>query len=106
MQLQAWLAKPSDSHSLSALLNSTELADDTLLPHTGVPLALERLLSAQFIRSPSYGTRASTGLILNKESLDICERSFNAQGEMQEIMRQKSTFSPSKCPVYGEMPEL
>ena len=91
-QLQTWLAQPSDSLSLSALLNSTELADATLLPHPGVPLALERMLSAQFIRSPSYGTRASTGLILNKESMDICERSFNAQGETQEIMRQKIHF--------------
>ena len=64
--LQTWLAQLSDSLSLSALLNSTELADDTLLPNTGVPLALERMLSAVYPQS-SYGTRASTGLILNKE---------------------------------------
>lgn len=91
-QLQNWLAQPSDSQSLSGLLNSTELAADALLPHTGVPLVLERILSAQFIRSPSYGTRASTGLILNPQGVDICERSFDASGATPEITRQKIYF--------------
>lgn len=42
------------------MLSDTTRAPDMRLPETGVPLELERLLSAVKIESPNYGTRSST----------------------------------------------
>lgn len=51
------------------------------LPHTGVSLEVERLLSSIFIASPGYGTRASTALIVQQDgSRQIHERSFGPDG--------------------------
>ncbi len=44
---------------------SRELAADHELPDTGVGIEFERLLSAQFIVSESYGTRATTSLSID-----------------------------------------
>lgn len=54
-------------HLLSALQND-EIAPDSELPNTGVGLELERLLSPAFIASPSYGTRTSTIVIIEKNN--------------------------------------
>jgi uncharacterized protein with NRDE domain len=42
------------------MLSDTTLAPDQRLPETGIPLELERVLSAVRIESPGYGTRTST----------------------------------------------
>ncbi len=42
------------------LLADQSIVDDKNLPSTGVPIEWERLLSAIFVKSESYGTRAST----------------------------------------------
>lgn len=42
------------------MLSDTTRAPDMRLPETGVPLELERILSAVHIESPNYGTRSST----------------------------------------------
>jgi uncharacterized protein with NRDE domain len=42
------------------MLADTTLAPDMRLPETGVPLDMERMLSAVCIDSPGYGTRTST----------------------------------------------
>lgn len=42
------------------MLDDTARAPDSRLPETGVPLELERVLSAVRIESPDYGTRCST----------------------------------------------
>ena len=49
-----------DENSLFELLHDDSLHPDEHLPQTGVPLDWERLLSAAFVKSPSYGTRSST----------------------------------------------
>ena len=49
-------------------LSDANLAPDEILPQTGVSLEWERLLSAMFIRSPKYGTRASTLILMNYEN--------------------------------------
>ncbi|MEM7562513.1 MAG: NRDE family protein [Pseudomonadota bacterium] len=49
-----------DTEQLMAILASETLASDDDLPNTGVTLEIERRLSSRFIRSPDYGTRAST----------------------------------------------
>jgi uncharacterized protein with NRDE domain len=56
---QAIQALP-DERALHALLRAETIYPDADLPATGIPLDWERALSAAFIRTPTYGTRAST----------------------------------------------
>ncbi len=55
-------------------------AADTALPDTGVGLAMERLLSPLFIRSPQYGTRASSAVLLGHERACFVEQTFDEKG--------------------------
>lgn len=56
-------------------------ADDDALPDTGIGLERERWLSSAFIRSPDYGTRASTVIALDERGHGfIQERRFAADG--------------------------
>ena len=67
--------------ALLALLNDRQTATFSDLPDTGVGLATESLLSSVFISSPSYGTRASTALIVNADgSRLMVEHSFGPLG--------------------------
>ena len=61
---------------LLTLLDNREVAPDGLLPQTGIPLDLERALSAAFITLPTYGTRASTIVRVHADSVYMLERSF------------------------------
>ena len=75
---------PSMSPALEAdlwpLLADTRVAADADLPATGVSLELERTLSAAFICTPHYGTRASTLVHCARNRVQIIERSFGAGG--------------------------
>lgn len=63
------------------LLADREIVTDDSLPKTGVPLAWERLLSAVFVVSPDYGTRASTLLSAHRDGrVSLSERSFGPGG--------------------------
>ncbi|MFT4438483.1 NRDE family protein [Caballeronia sp. 15715] len=48
--------------SLIETMRNPQLADDHLLPSTGLSLERERVLSAAFIESEGYGTRSTTAL--------------------------------------------
>jgi len=80
--LQRSLPAPSPE-KLLALLTSQAVAADELLPDTGVGLPLERMLSPLFIRSPHYGTRVSTALMLGRERIHFAEQTFD-EGEPGE----------------------
>ena len=80
-QLNDWLSKKYPQQPLVGLLNSTSAVEDSLLPDTGIGLVTERMLSCQRIISPNYGTRCSTGLIINQKSIQINEISWQANGE-------------------------
>lgn len=68
------------------LLADTRQAADFELPETGVAPEWEKLLSSAFIRSPSYGTRASTVLRVRHDGrFDLSERSFDANGQIGEV---------------------
>jgi len=55
---------------------------DTELPSTGVPLEWERILSPIFIASPTYGTRSSTIILIDRENhVTFLEKTFNAHPE-------------------------
>lgn len=79
------------------LLADQEVVPDTHLPETGVPLEWERILSAIFVSSADYGTRASTLLTLHRTGLvALIERSFGRNatpiGEVNETF-QSSVIS-------------
>ncbi len=79
-----------DAEALFRLLEDDEPAGAEQLPDTGVGQALEKMLSPVFVRSPQYGTRAST-LILraNNGGLRFLERAFDAQAnQIHEVEQQ------------------
>lgn len=66
---------------LAELMHDSSQPDDSRLPHTGVGIATERLLSSMFIASANYGTRATTVLISHANGQrQLLERSFGPHG--------------------------
>jgi uncharacterized protein with NRDE domain len=67
--------------ALFTLLGDPTQAADEHLPQTGIGLTGERLLSSVFIASTTYGTRASSALIVHADgSRQLIERSFGPGG--------------------------
>ena len=64
--LAAALTQLPDESALLELLRDDTPADDRQLPRTGLSLEWERLLSSAFIRSPEYGTRCSTIVLIDR----------------------------------------
>jgi uncharacterized protein with NRDE domain len=103
-----WPKVTSGKTALSALLGGgSELIPDLLdllsdrrqppddsLPQTGVSLAWERLLSAAFISSGSYGTRSSTVLLVGRNrGVILVERSFGPKGRRTGEVRHDFQLS-------------
>ena len=65
------------------LLQDRRIAADADLPATGVPLPLERALSAVFVALPDYGTRASSVVRLSVDHVEFAEQGFDANGPLQ-----------------------
>jgi uncharacterized protein with NRDE domain len=66
---------------LLGLLSDAQVAPSAELPDTGVGMATETLLSSVFIASQSYGTRASTALMVQADGTRrMVERSFGPYG--------------------------
>jgi uncharacterized protein with NRDE domain len=72
----------TDDAYLWPLLQSRAPAPDADLPATGVPLELERALSAVFIATPSYGTRACSVVRVKANETHFNEQRFGATGAM------------------------
>lgn len=86
-RLQALLASNAGDleDALLALLADRELADDHMLPQTGVGRDWEKQLSASFIVAPGYGTRASSVLLIGKNGeVRFRERTFGENGAARE----------------------
>jgi uncharacterized protein with NRDE domain len=63
-------------------------AEDFALPETGVGLELERVLSPLFIKSPVYGTRSSTVVLINRhQEVVFIERTFTPATAGHEDVR-------------------
>jgi uncharacterized protein with NRDE domain len=80
-----WVRQAGDRHddleALFAVLADSRSAPDSELPRTGVPLEWERRLSAAFIRSPEYGTRCSSVLLVGRDGrVRFVARSFAPPG--------------------------
>lgn len=80
--LQAWADAGSEAlDPLWAVLADPRTAADAELPQTGVPLEMERYLSAAFVTGTDYGTRASTIVLIDHAGHGtIAERRFGPQG--------------------------
>lgn len=89
-------ALPDDAPLIAMLRDDTPAADEEL-PRTGVSLEWERLLSAAFVRSPAYGTRSSTVVVMAADGLlrfdeigfdaavhDVSRRKFSLQTTPEE----------------------
>ncbi|MEW6281621.1 MAG: NRDE family protein [Candidatus Eremiobacterota bacterium] len=70
-----------DPESLLDVLSDSAPAPDSELPDTGVGLEAERALSPIFVRTPTYGTRCSSVLRIDRKGwVDFLERTFPCQG--------------------------
>jgi uncharacterized protein with NRDE domain len=68
--------------ALFTILSDKKKAPDSKLPQTGIGLEWERLLSAIYIESPSYGTRSSTVLLIGKNGyIRFVEKVFDGKPE-------------------------
>jgi uncharacterized protein with NRDE domain len=67
-----------DPQQLFELMYDDIIASDNLLPHTGLPLERERALSSMFIKSPNYGSRCSTVVLMDKDKkVSFTERVYD-----------------------------
>lgn len=77
--------KEIKTEKLFKLLSDTRIPPDDELPDTGVGIEIERIAAPVFIESPTYGTRASTVLLIDKndnvtfieKSLDVDNNKWN-----------------------------
>ena len=83
--LAAWLESPLSQREIdadalaplfAALADQTP-APDAALPDTGIGLELERQLSPPFVRGARYGTRCSTVVLVDDDSILFVERRFD-----------------------------
>jgi uncharacterized protein with NRDE domain len=69
----------SPGQLFEVLLDDVIAADDKL-PDTGIGLERERALSSMFIKSPGYGTRCSTVVLIDKaNNVQFSERVYDLQ---------------------------
>jgi uncharacterized protein with NRDE domain len=101
-RLEAWCsssaAKPSagtmpDLEPLFAALADTVIAADARLPDTGIGLERERFLSPAFIAHATYGTRASTVVLIAEDHAQIVERRFGAEGAALGTTRMRMALA-------------
>jgi uncharacterized protein with NRDE domain len=102
---------------LFAALGDRREADDADLPRTGVPHAIEKMLSAAFIHSAdmAYGTRCSTLVIaerVNRHTVThVLERTFSSTGAVALLRRAtlkhwppRYAADPADAPVSVQGP--
>ncbi|WP_422123827.1 NRDE family protein [Planococcus sp. X10-3] len=86
-------ANEVDPDALFELLQDSEQAADPHLPVSGVGLEFERILSPMFIKTPEYGTRSATVLLVDYDNnVTFAERIYE-QGEFTS--RQLFQFTVS-----------
>lgn len=91
--LQAALWPQPNDRALLALLSDESRPDDAALPRTGVPLEWERLLAAAFIRTPAYGTRASTLLKVDRQGRAVFDETSWPPAASGLPVRRRFAFS-------------
>ena len=91
--LLAQLPHPTPG-ALLALLQDEREAADIDLPDTGIGLVMERMLSAPFIRSAHYGTRASTVVLAGHARIRFVEQGHGPDGPLE-----RSEFAFDRLPA-------
>ena len=81
-QALAQLRPVDERNSLMDALQDQTIAADGQLPRTGIALERERLLSAAFIQSADYGTRASSIIRIDAQGAHFYEHTFDAGGSL------------------------
>ena len=76
-----------DIDYLFEILSDETVAEDKNLPQTGVGIEMERVLSPLFIKSPNYGTRSSTVVLIDKENNVTFTECVFDKGELHEEKR-------------------
>ena len=101
--LERWLHDDSpDVEPLFAALADRRLAEDAVLPSTGVSLEWERRLSAPFIVGENYGTRCSTVITIDAAgALRFEERSFDPRGELTGSVVETFALPRQQVSVEG-----
>jgi uncharacterized protein with NRDE domain len=93
--LKLALGNDEDDNALIEILSSEQQAPDKQLPTTGVPLELERLLSSRFIKSPDYGTRASSLVkFSNQNTISFTEQSFGFETGQKSRIDEMFAIKP------------
>ncbi len=83
------IASKVDTDALLHLMANREMARDSELPNTGVPLDWERALSAIQIRAKGYGTRATTLITVRRDgTVTFLERAFDTEAPQDHIDRR------------------
>ncbi|MBP9044813.1 MAG: NRDE family protein [Moraxellaceae bacterium] len=77
------LLPQTNAEAMLALLQDGQAAADSDLPDTGIGLAMERLLSPAFIRTPQYGTRASTLVMAGHDRIGFIEQGYGPDGLLE-----------------------
>lgn len=94
--LSQWIDRgATDIEELFSMLNDRSIAPDDALPKTGVPLEVERVLSAAHIVTPPYGTRSSTVIVVRKDHVTFEERTFAANGDVTQTVREEFVLHAS-----------
>jgi len=85
-----------DADAVLNLLADTTIAEDDLLPDTGVGIKRERMLSPIFVRGDLYGTRSSTVLTIDYQGeVTLVERSFDKAGRITGTATHRFAVEPS-----------
>ena len=88
LEAEASVSEVADLRQFLPLLHDRRMAPDAALPHTGVSLELERVLSATFIATPGYGTRACSVVALHQNRAEFIEQNFAQKGLVCETQEQ------------------
>lgn len=86
MYLERYISDTQEirTEDLFAFLNDAEQAAENALPDTGVGSEMERVLSSMFIRTPEYGTRSSTVVLIGHDGhVTFAERTYD-KGELKD----------------------
>lgn len=87
------LEKPEiDVEAVFTMLNDTTYPDDGELPDTGVGPEWERMLSPLFIKSPIYGTRSSSVVLIDRRDRIVFYERRYAPGTGEPLETRRMTI--------------
>lgn len=80
-------AESIDNTALVDMMENKTTAPDEMLPKTGVPYHWEKLLSARFIESETYGSRITTVITITKSGeINFLEKTHSIHGSQEKIV--------------------